>query len=741
MKTAPLLSIGMIFKNEERCIERCLKSLEPLRRAIPCELVMADTGAEDGSRAIAEKYADEVFDFEWIDDFSAARNAVMDRCTGKWYMSIDCDEWLDKDISELTAFLKKKPKVDFAFVILRDYISKELEKSELYSDFHALRLMRMGTGERFHGAIHESWAYREPTERLNHTLFHHDGYFFSDAESQKKKKQRNMKLLREKLRETPEDLRTLNQCIESGNADADFIQYIQRAVKLIKDRRGQWESYGPVIMSHAVEVARVGEMPELEDWISFAETQFPDSIYVQVGLNHTAFMTAYEKKEWETVIRYGESYRKGLCAFRAARNSPHSKLDLHLGSPRFCDTISEERLLTGLANAYLQSKEGEKALQILTELDGQQLAADQVRNVIVALSQIHAETELNAAPVLTAFYEQISRDEPNQQKRQARLAAFNAIAMASFAKGYREEEQEHDGYWRPAFTIFLALADKCEAGRGAAIMTTDDPAEMRAILEQVEEWPNLPREALEHALAAGVPFPLPGKPLPVETLDGLAAKLTAGKNTARRLALSLADNQEFSDLQSLYWAQSLVLAALRTFDWKLGKRDENVSEFYCPAKKKDEKEPEKPPECTAEDGLALIRRFANVESRLLPLFYTPQMLTEEAAALLAPMHRWGFYCIRALRALDAGKPREYLAALRKGLKACPGEKSIVQFLLDRFLEDARPKADPELLALAEKVGAILSRYDPDSPAVKAIRDSDAYKQVSWLIEPAGVPVQ
>ena len=104
MKTAPLLSIGMIFKNEERCLERCLQSLQSLRDAIPCELVMADTGASDGSRAIAERYADKVFDFPWIDDFAAARNAVMDRCRGKWYLTIDCDEWLDADFSERIAY-------------------------------------------------------------------------------------------------------------------------------------------------------------------------------------------------------------------------------------------------------------------------------------------------------------------------------------------------------------------------------------------------------------------------------------------------------------------------------------------------------------------------------------------------------------------------------------------------------------------------------------------------------------
>ena len=107
MKKKPMLSIGIIFKNEIRCLERCLKSLEPLREAVSCELVMADSGSDDGSRAVAEKYADILFDFPWVNDFAAARNAVMDRCSGKWYFSIDADEWLDKDVGELSAFFHK----------------------------------------------------------------------------------------------------------------------------------------------------------------------------------------------------------------------------------------------------------------------------------------------------------------------------------------------------------------------------------------------------------------------------------------------------------------------------------------------------------------------------------------------------------------------------------------------------------------------------------------------------------
>ena len=65
----PLLSIGIIFKNDIRCLARCLESLTPLRAAIPCQLVMADTGSADGSRAVAEQYADILLDFPWVDDF------------------------------------------------------------------------------------------------------------------------------------------------------------------------------------------------------------------------------------------------------------------------------------------------------------------------------------------------------------------------------------------------------------------------------------------------------------------------------------------------------------------------------------------------------------------------------------------------------------------------------------------------------------------------------------------------
>lgn len=142
----PVLTIGMIVKNEIRCLERCLKAFEPLRKALPCELIIADTGSDDGTRKIAGKYADLVFDFPWINDFAAARNSVLDKAHGEWFLTVDADEYLDEDCEELINYLKNPDAQwnNFCGVIIRNYGTTDLIGP--YSDFMAIRMVRMSTG-------------------------------------------------------------------------------------------------------------------------------------------------------------------------------------------------------------------------------------------------------------------------------------------------------------------------------------------------------------------------------------------------------------------------------------------------------------------------------------------------------------------------------------------------------------------------------------------------------------------
>lgn len=38
------------------------------------EIIIVDTGSADRTKEIAARYTDRIYDFAWIDDFSAARN-------------------------------------------------------------------------------------------------------------------------------------------------------------------------------------------------------------------------------------------------------------------------------------------------------------------------------------------------------------------------------------------------------------------------------------------------------------------------------------------------------------------------------------------------------------------------------------------------------------------------------------------------------------------------------------------
>lgn len=71
------ISLCMIVKNEEKVLKRCLDSV---KEAVD-EIIIVDTGSTDKTKSIALAYTDKVYDFEWINDFSAARNEAYRKAT------------------------------------------------------------------------------------------------------------------------------------------------------------------------------------------------------------------------------------------------------------------------------------------------------------------------------------------------------------------------------------------------------------------------------------------------------------------------------------------------------------------------------------------------------------------------------------------------------------------------------------------------------------------------------------
>ena len=82
------VSLCMIVKNEEAVLARCLESIKD---AVD-EIIIVDTGSTDHTKEIAEKYTDLVYDFPWINDFSAARNFSFSKASKDYIMWLDADD-------------------------------------------------------------------------------------------------------------------------------------------------------------------------------------------------------------------------------------------------------------------------------------------------------------------------------------------------------------------------------------------------------------------------------------------------------------------------------------------------------------------------------------------------------------------------------------------------------------------------------------------------------------------------
>src|SRR5258706_795896 len=91
------VGVCVIAKNEEALIGRCLSSV-----AGADQIVVCDTGSTDKTIEIAKQHGAEVYlDFIWVDAFDLAQNHAKSKMTTDWIISLDCDEFLSCDFSEV----------------------------------------------------------------------------------------------------------------------------------------------------------------------------------------------------------------------------------------------------------------------------------------------------------------------------------------------------------------------------------------------------------------------------------------------------------------------------------------------------------------------------------------------------------------------------------------------------------------------------------------------------------------
>lgn len=146
------ISVCMIVKNEEKILARCLDCVKTLAD----EIIIVDTGSSDSTKDIAAKYTNKIYDFKWIDDFSAARNYSLDKATMDYIYIADADEVIDDENIARFETLKKGllPEID----VVQMKITNQLAFNTVYNfdTEYRPKLFKRLRPFRFQDPVHET---------------------------------------------------------------------------------------------------------------------------------------------------------------------------------------------------------------------------------------------------------------------------------------------------------------------------------------------------------------------------------------------------------------------------------------------------------------------------------------------------------------------------------------------------------------------------------------------------------
>ena len=264
MKYEYKLSICMMVKDEENNLRRCLEKLKPIVDTGLAELIIVDTGSEDGTVAIAEEFTNKVYFHKWNKNFSEMRNISISYAKGEWIFIIDADERLD-DTEKIITLLKSRELNKCNTVLLQVKNLYDYKDEDKYNLILSPRIFRNDNEFKYTGAVHNQPIFKGPNLSVDIALTHF-GYISTDKELMEKKYNRTVELLKGELEKEPDNLYYIYQLGVSYDMHKNYkeaLEEFRKAYNILKNKNLIKEkTYNYILGSHARIAYTNGELRE-----------------------------------------------------------------------------------------------------------------------------------------------------------------------------------------------------------------------------------------------------------------------------------------------------------------------------------------------------------------------------------------------------------------------------------------------------------------------------------------------
>jgi len=219
------LSLAIITKDAAEYLKRCLESVKD----VVDEIVVVDTGSSDNTIEIAKSFTDKVYEFKWIDDFSAARNYSFSKSTGDFIL------WLDSDDVIYPEDIEKIKNIDYSDkeIIIADYIYAHDEFGNSISTVPRERIVKRSLNLKWEQPIHEYLRLNGKTWKADFVVHHTKMGSTSE---------RNIRILEKVVKKDKNNARNVYYLAKEYYDSEMYNKAISMFKKFVNMNNGWWEN-------------------------------------------------------------------------------------------------------------------------------------------------------------------------------------------------------------------------------------------------------------------------------------------------------------------------------------------------------------------------------------------------------------------------------------------------------------------------------------------------------------------